>query len=151
MRNKTKISIIAIGLLVLAGFVALAFSKIDGLQVNRKLTKSDYHVGAISVESGKIIESKQNFYSDLFEVEDAEIKINEDATASYKVFFYDEDGKYIESTASLTEDLSADSIPETAKYFRIVVTPALVDEEPVECSAFNVSRYVSQISVTVAK
>ena len=151
MRTKTKISIIAVGLLVVAAFLVLAFSKIDNLQANRKLTTNDYSIGAVSVDTGKIIESKQNYYSEMFEIDGAEIKVKEDATASYKVFFYDEDKAYISCTDALAEDLSAESIPETAKYFRVMVTPALVDGEPVECKHLNMSKYISQISITIAK
>ena len=128
-----------------------AFSRIDNLQATRKLTANDYKVGAVSVETGKVIESKQNYCSEMFEVEGAEIKVEEDATASYKVFFYDEDKNFIEATDTLTQDLDTDDIPATAKYFRVMVTPALVDGEPVECKVLNMSKYISQISVTIEK
>ena len=151
MRNKTKFTLLTTGLLIVGLLVASLFAKIDGMQATRKLTANDYKVGAVSVESGKIVESKQNFYSEMFELEGAEIKVEEDATASYKVFFYDEDKNYIEATDTLTQDLDADSIPENAVYFRVMVTPALVDGEPVECKTLNMNKYISQISITIEK
>lgn len=151
MRNKTKINVLIAAVVVLGLMLLGAFSKIDNLQANRKLTANDYNIGAVSVETGKVIESKQNFCSEMFEIDGAEIKVEEDATASYKVFFYDEDKAYISATDTLSEDLATDSIPETAKYFRVMVTPALVDGEPVECKITNMSKYISQISVTIEK
>lgn len=149
--TKSKISALTAALVVVAIMLVTAFAKIDNLQANRKLTSQDYNVGSVSVETGKVIESKQSFYSDIYEIDGAEIKVEEDATASYKVFYYNEDKVFIESTNSLTEDLDAESIPETAKYFRIVITPAPVDGEPVECKLLNTGKYISQISVTIAK
>ena len=151
MRNKTKFTLLTTGLLIVGLLIASLFAKIDGMQATRKLTANDYNIGAVSVESGKVIESKQNYYSDMFELDGAEIKVEEDATASYKVFFYDEDKNFIEATDTLTQDLDADSIPESAKYFRVMVTPALVDGEPVECKVLNMSKDISQISITIEK
>ena len=152
MRNKTKFTLVFVALAVIAVMIISAFTKIDNLQASRKLTNNDYSVGAVSVESGKVIESKQSYYTEnLMELEGAEFKVEDDATASYKVFFYDEDEKYISATSNLTGDLDIESIPETAKYFRVMVTPALVDGEPVECTVFNTTKYISQISITIAK
>ena len=151
MRNKTKFYLIAIGFLVVAIFMGFAFSKIDSLQAKRKLTSNDYNVGSISVDTGKVIESKQNFYSGIYELEGSEIKVEDDCTASYRVFFYNDDKAYISCTETLTEDLATDSIPEGAKYFRVIVTPGLVDGEPVECKFTNTNKYISQINVTIEK
>ena len=98
MRNKQKFTLIAVGFALVAILIGSLFGKIDSLQASRKLTANDYHVGAVSVESGKVVESKQNFYSDMFELEEAEIKVKEDCTASYRVFFYNEDKAFIEAT-----------------------------------------------------
>ena len=153
MRNKTKINVILAAIIVLGVMIIGAFSKIDTLQVNRKLTSSDYQVGAISVETGKVIESKQSFISkDLFEVEGSEIKVNEDSTVSYKVFFFDEDKTFISATDSLTVDFDAENdIVEGAKYFKIQITPAPIDGEPVVCELLNRGRYVNQLTIVVAK
>ena len=151
MRNKTKFSLIFVAIALIAVALFGAFSKIDSLQTSRKLTSSDYAVGAIA-ESGKIVESKQAFYTkDLMELDGSEIKLEEDATISYKVFFYDEDGKFISSTETLTEDLESSSIPENAKYFRVMVTPSPIDGEAVVCEFMNRGKYVNQISIVVGK
>ena len=151
MRNKQKFTLIAVGFAVFAILIGSLFGKIDSLQASRKLTSNDYHVGAVSVESGKVVESKQNFYSDMFELEEAEIKVEEDCTASYRLFFYNEDKAFIEATDVLTQDFDSASTPEGAKYFRVMVTPGLVDGEPVECKFTNINKYISQISVTIDK
>ena len=151
MRNKTKFTLISVGFVLVAILIGSLFGKIDSLQATRRLTSNDYHVGAVSVETGKVIESKQNFYSDMFELEEAEIKVEEDCTASYRLFFYNEDKAFIEATDVLTQDFDSASTPEGAKYFRVMVTPALVDGEPVECKFTNINKYISQISVTIDK
>lgn len=149
--TKSKIYALTAALVVVAVMLFTAFAKIDNLQANRKLTANDYNVGSISVETGKVIESKQNFYSGIYEIEGSEIVVEDDCTASYRVFFYDEDKAYISCTETLTEDLATDSIPEGAKYFRVIVTPGLVDGEPVECKFTNTGKYISQVSITIEK
>lgn len=151
MKNKTKINLIIGAVVLVAIMVVVAFFKIDGLVANKKLANSDYGVGAISAE-GKVIESKLSFYTkDLLAVEGSEVTLEDDATISYRVFFYDEDEKFISATEELTENLSEEDIAEGAKFFRVMITPADIDGEDVVCSKTNRAKYVEQIIISIAK
>ena len=152
MRNKTKFGII-FGALILVGVLLIsAFSKINNLQARRNLTFNDYSVGAISTTTGKAIESKQSFFTEkMYSVDDLEIKVKEDATVSYKVFFYNADKEFISATTDSTTDFLSTSLAEGAKYFRIMITPAQVDGEAVECKLLNQKKYISQLVVTISK
>ena len=116
------------------------------------LSASDYAIGTIDEESGKILESKKSAYTkQMYDIADVKITLDEEtATVTYKVAYYDEDEKFI----SVSEELSEDYIltaPENAKYFRLVVTPYMVDGEDVSISIFNKSKYVKQLEVIYKK
>lgn len=151
MRNKTKFYIIFVSIALIAVAIICAFFKIDGLVANKKLSNSNYGVGAISAE-GKVIESKLSFYTkDLLAVEGSEITLEDDATISYRVFFYDEDEKFLSATEEINENLSEEDIVEGAKFFRVMITPADIDGEDVVCSKTNRAKYVEQIIISIAK
>lgn len=117
----------------------------------KTLKNSDYAVGSIDA-SGKIIESKQNIYTkDAYSVDGMTIEIDEDATITYKVAFYDEKDAFISMTDAKTVDFVASEIPATAKTFRVIVTPNPVDGEPVEVTFLNSNKYTSQLEITYNK
>ena len=145
--------LLTIGAVVMSA-VALV-SSLFGLAKNEtteKVTNSMYAVGTIN-ETGKIVESKKSAYmKNAQTTEDLTIDIDEEtATITYKVVYYDEDEKFLSMTESLAEDLDTSTIPETAKYFRVVVTPDQVDEEDVTINMFNKAKYTSQLEITFAK
>ena len=151
MKNKTKINLIIGAVAVLAIMLVVSFFKIDGLVANKKLSNSNYGIGAISAE-GKVIESKLSFYTkDLLTVEGSEVTLKDDATITYRVFFYDEDEKFLSATEELNENLSEEDIVEGAKFFRVMITPADIDGEDVVCSKTNRAKYVEQIIISIAK
>ena len=145
--------LLTIGAVVMSA-VALV-SSLFGLAKNEtteNVTNSMYAVGTIN-ETGKIVESKKSAYmKNAQTTEDLTIDIDEEtATITYKVVYYDEDEKFLSMTESLAEDLDTSTIPETAKYFRVVVTPDQVDEEDVTLNMFNKAKYTSQLEITFAK
>jgi len=119
----------------------------------KKVDNGDYAIGTIVAESGKIVESKQSAYmKDAESVDGLVIEIDEEtATITYKVAFYDEDGKFISMTDELESDFDATTIPETADTFRVVITPYQVDGENVELNIFNMGKYTSQLDVSFNK
>lgn len=116
------------------------------------LSVTDYAIGTIDEETGKILESKKSVYTkQLYEIADAKILLDEEtATVTYKVVYYDEDKKFVSVSEELSEDY-IESIPENVKYFRLVVTPYMVDGEDVTITIFNKSKYVNQLEVTYKK
>lgn len=125
---------------------------LGNLADTKNVSKSDYAIGTIS-ETGKIVESKQSAYmKDAETIDGLVIDIDEDtATITYKVAFYDEDGKFISMTESQETDFDTANIPETADTFRVVITPYQVDGENVEMNIFNMSKYTSQLDITFNK
>ena len=91
--------------------------------------------------------SFSNCLKSLYEIDGTEIELDEDATVGVKVFYYDEDKAFIE--ASTNTDLS--QAPSGAVYFRVMITPALVDGEPVTVTLFNMKNYINQVKIVVAK
>ena len=150
MSNKKKFGIITGALVLVFVLIASAFVKIGNMETSKKLTIGDYQVATINA-TGKVSESKQNIVTkDLLQLEDIEIKLDEDATISYKVYYYDEDEKFISASDVKTSDYEIENVS-NAKYVRVLITPAQVDGEPAEVSALNMHNYTSQITIKVAK
>lgn len=144
---------LTIGAIVMAGVALVsAIFAINKNETKTNVTNSMYAVGAID-ETGKIIESKKSAYMrDSKTTENLTIDIDEEtATITYKVAYYDEDEKFISMTESLDEDLDETTIPETAKYFRVLVTPNQVDGEDVTLNLFNKAKYTSQLEISYEK
>lgn len=151
-KNKLKwaLTIVSVVLSVIT-LVALCVG-LGNLATTKTLSNGDYAIGTIN-EDGKVVDSKQSAYTkNTYKTEDMSIEIDEEtATITYKIAFYDKDGKFISMTDVLSEDFDTTNIPETATEFRVVITPLAVDGEPVELNIFNVSKYTSQLDVVVNK
>lgn len=149
-RLKWALTIVSVVLSVVT-LVAVCVG-LGNLATTKTLNNGDYAIGTIN-EDGKVVDSKQSAYTkDTYSTEDMSIDIDEEtATITYKVAFYDKDGKFVSMTNAMSEDFDTTNIPETATEFRIVVTPLAVDGEPVELNIFNVSKYTSQLDVVVNK
>ena len=152
-KNKSKNLLIFVSLIL--SVVAL-LSATFGIFGNKgedanKVSRFDWVLGTIN-ESGKTVDSKQNIITEAFyELRGAEISIVKDAIITYKVAFYNEDKDFISFTESLNEDFDATTIPESAVYFRVVITPCEVDGEAVKISAFNIRKYTKQLEIILAK
>lgn len=152
MNRKTKTILIVVAFIIVFALLIAIFSRLNGMESTRNLTSSNYSIASISETTGKTIESKQNLATkNMYKLDGAEIKLEDDATVSYKIFFYDTDSEYISASDILTENFDNTEAPETAVYFRVVITPAQVDGENVELSVFNMSKYASQLLITVNK
>ena len=72
--------------------------------------------------------------------------IDDDASVTYKLYFFGAEETFISSTSALSTDFDGE-LPEGAKYFKIAITPA--NDTKVEW--FEINGYVSQLSVVVNK
>lgn len=151
-KSKLKMALSIISVILSIITIVALFVGLGKLADTKTLSNSDYSIGTIN-ESGKIVESKQSAYSkDTYSVDGMSIELDEEtATITYKVAFYDKDGKFVSMTDTLDADFNTANIPETAETFRVVITPLAVDGEPVELNIFNVGKYVSQLKVTFNK
>lgn len=149
--NKFK-GILAIVSIVLSVVTLVALCVCLGnVTTTKTLRNSDYAIGTIN-ESGIVVESKQHIYTeDSYSVEDMVIELEEDASITYKVAFYDKDGKFVSISDTQSADFDTTNVPATATEFRIVITPNAVDGEAVELTIFNMSKYTGQLSVVVNK
>ena len=84
-------------------------------------------------------------------VDGIEIKVNDNATITYKVAFYDEDKEFIEMSSALDEDFDIADLPEGAEYFKVVITPNQVDGEDVKITILNVAHYANMLKITYNK
>ena len=152
-RKRSKLLIISTVLSVVAiiaavfGIFAPSVSK-DTEAIGR----FDWSIGTINAE-GKPVESTRSIYTkDMIEVNKMNIDVSdENAIITYKLVFYDENKEFISVTEAFTNDFEEDAIPETASYFRVIVTPTMVDDEPVKISFINMAKYINLIDVTYAK
>lgn len=138
--------------LSIATLVAVCVGLNNLTQTTKNVDRNDYAIGTIA-ESGKIVESKQSAYmKDAESVHGLTIEIDEEtATITYKVAFYDEDGKFISMTEEMETDFESTNVPANAVTFRVVITPYQVDGENVELNIFNLGKYTSQLDVSFAK
>ena len=154
-RSKAKWIILVLSFIMT---VIMFGSFVNGLIVERAsrttdtLSASEYSIGTIDSTSGKILESKKNAYTkDMYKLEGVKISLNaEIAPGTYKVAYYDEDGKFLSMSDELTASYDAEA-PEGAVYFRVLVTPYQVDGEDVTLTLLNKSKYVNQLEVIYNK
>lgn len=144
--NKVMLAVLCIAVIVLVGTVTVL-----AIQLNRTTTATlpgtAYAVGTLD-ESGKVAESKENIYTkDLISVDGLKITVKEKADVQYKLYFYDADKAFVSASEEwLTADFEG-TIPDTAKYVRVVIDPI----EDNEVSVFEVFGYANQLTVTYNK
>ncbi len=144
--NKVMLAVLCIAVIVLVGTVTVL-----AIQLNRTTTatlfSTAYAVGTLD-DNGKVAESKENIYTkDLISVDGLKITVKEKADVQYKLYFYDADKAFVSASEEwLTADFEG-TIPETAKYVRVVIDPI----EDNEVSMFEVFGYADQLTVTYNK
>lgn len=144
--NKVMLAVFCIAVIVLAGTVTVL-----AIQLNRTTTATlfgtAYAVGTLD-DNGKVAESKENIYTKyLISVDGLKITIKEKADVQYKLYFYDADKAFVSASEEwLTADFEG-TIPETAKYVRVVIDPI----EDNEVSVLEVFGYADQLTVTYNK
>ena len=143
---------IASFLLSIVTLVAVSFAFTKDKSTTETVGNFAYERGNVD-ESGKVVESKKALVmKDARNVDGLTIDIDEEnATITYRVVFYGEDGAYLSTTESMETDFDASMTPEGAETFRIIVTPYQVDGEDVEIGFLAMSKYAKQLDVTYNK
>ena len=152
-REKLKgIMVLASCLLSVATFMTVAIGMSKSTKTTATLRSVEYTLGNVD-EDGKVIESKKAIVmKDTKNVDGLAIDIDEEnATVTYRVVFYGEDGEYISTTESMATDYEEEITPDGAETFRIVVTPNQVDGEDVQIGTLSVGKYAKQLAVTYNK
>lgn len=144
---KWLVTFVLIAMLTLA--VIFAFVKIDKNEKTKELGSSSftYSIGLLD-ESGDYEQGTTSIYTkNYYSVDGLVCDLDEDATVTYKVCFYDEDKEFLSVTDSLSTDSDSTIVPASAEYFRIMITPT----NDAEVSLFEVSNYAGQLTVTINK
>lgn len=152
-KEKVKSFMVIVScLLSIATAMMVGVGMSNSLKTTATVRGVEYTRGNVD-ESGKHIDSKKAIVmKETKNVDGLTIDIDEEnATITYCVVFYGEDGAFISKTESMATDYEATSTPETAETFRVVVTPNQVDGEDVEIGGLEVGKYAKQIEVTYNK
>lgn len=149
-KNKT-LWIIAFTLIaILSVSMIFAFGRIMRNEKTKTLgqTAFTYEVGLLNATDGKEADGKtsirtKNFYT----VDGITCKLAEDAKITYRLFYYDEDEKFVSASNEFSADYDGSTVPATAKYFKVMITPT----DDTEITFFEIGGYASQVEVTINK
>ena len=148
MKKKTM-AILAFGCgLVLAGGLATNFVLDESRVPTKTFNSSSYQVAALSDKGTIDKEDDTKIVSSFGNVDGMAITYGEGATIEYRLGWFDEDGKYLSATETLTGDWAGEA-PEDAVKFRVEINP--VGDEDGKVTVFELPGYVSQIEVTFNK
>ena len=146
-KKKIKVTVATVlsvlALVLSGGAIARQLSK----EETKEVSSFSYTIGAVNAE-GKIDKSdKSTITSDKFKAEDlVSVKVDEDANVTVFVYWYDENGGFINSNEVDGELTQADASADT---FRVAIEPN--DDEDGEISAFEKSGYAKLVTVTLKK
>ena len=157
MRKIKRILIVAGSL---AAIVAILFGVIKWTS-NEKTTVSSFKfkIGDLSSATGEYSESSTAIYTeDLIECEGLSIVPDFESKCTYRVFWYNLDGKFIsatEETTKYTEEFSGEA-PLATEYCRIVIYPHPTDENGKTLRNFDIKfyevvKYANQLTIKVNK
>ena len=150
--NKFKLAVVSIGLVLVSAVVTALCFGFANLNTTKNVSAGAYDIGTIDSTTGKYVASEKSIYMEEMQtVEGLTIEVDEDAQVTYRVAYYNEDKVFISMTDALSGDLDAETIPESASYFRVIITPNAVDGEDVKISILNASSYANQITVSYEK
>ena len=149
LNNKLKMTLLWVVIALLCVGMIFAFVKMDRNETTKTIGTSSltYAIGIIDAE-GEYEQGTSSIYmKKLHSVDGLTCELDEDATITYKIVFYDEDEKFVDSTGDLSLNYDGTAIPTTAKYFRIEITPT----NDAEVSFMEIGTYASQLTVKVNK
>lgn len=144
---KWIVSFVLIAMLSIA--VVFAFVKIDKNEKTKTLGTNSftYAIGLLDSE-GEYKQGTSSIYmKDYHSVDGLTVEIKDGATITYKLFFYDKDKNFVDKTSDLSLNYDGSSIPSTAEYFKVMITPT----NDAEVSFFEIGTYAGQLTVTVNK
>lgn len=138
--------IVCVLLVALIGGVTYAIVRVVQKDETKEISSLAYKIGALD-DNGAFMKNTASIVSkDFISSDGLTVKLQENAEVSYKVFFYDTDKAFVSASEVQSADY-AGTIPENAKYAKIVITPL----HDAEVSIFEMSGYAKQLTVTVNK
>lgn len=144
-------AVIIIGI-VIAGFVSSIIAR-----DTKTIPASAFSVGTLDAETGKYKADEQTIYTkEMFECKGLRVEPDFEATCTYDVFYYDNDGRLLEKKLGLSEIYDED-FP-LAQYARIVIHPdieaELKEDETADewcVGTLEVRRIAKMLKITVDK
>ena len=116
-----------------------------------EIKNSAFAVGALD-EEGKYVENKQTLYTkEMFRCDGLTVDLAKNCTSIYQIFYYDEDGEFIEATDVFAEDFEGE-IASGAVNARVMITPEIPEDKTVEdfkINFFTKNSYLKGITITV--
>lgn len=138
--------IVCVLLVALIGGVTYAIVRVVHKDETKEISSLAYKIGTLD-DNGAFMKNTASIVSkDFISSNGLTIKLQENAEVSYKVFFYDADKAFVSASEAQSADY-AGTIPENAKFAKIVITPL----HDAEVSIFEMSGYAKQLTVTVNK
>lgn len=146
-----KVAGIAAGVLavvLVAGLFTTLFVKLDRQTTTTRIGGEAYSIGTLD-DTGAYAEGDTAIYMRKAVTTDGlKCTLDADAKIKYELFFYDADGKFLESTGDLMADWAGE-VPEGAESVKVMITPT--EDEDGKVSIVEVLGYASQLTVTVNK
>lgn len=138
--------IIGLACITLVGAVVGLSTLFRKSEETTKEINPTYAVGGLT-EQGRYFETEESIYTeDAFECQGLDIDLDFKSNISYRVFFYDSENEFLESTEKLISDFNKDVSP-YAKTCRIVITP----NEDDKISWYEKNGYANQLTIRVDK
>lgn len=139
------IFLISIGLI---GAVITLFVLLDRQTTVTEIGAEAYTIAALD-ENGEQTDGDTSIVTrSAFTTDGLKVKIEDEATVTYTLYFYGAENEFISKTAALSEDFDG-SIPENAETAKIVITP--IEDEDGKVDLTEVLGYAGQVTVTVNK
>ena len=147
-RDKGKwLATLIIGIILTAIVAGMAI-QMDRSLTTTRLGAESYSIGCLDA-NGEYKASQLSIYTrEGISVDGLDIDVKESKTEfKYKLFFYDEEGKFLSSSEFCTVDFDTNNIPEGADTVKIVITPTLESGDNI--NIFEISRVADLLTVTV--
>ena len=132
----------------LIGAVITLFVLLDRQTTVTEIGAEAYTIAALD-ENGEQTDGDTSIVTrSAFTTDGLKVKIEDEATVTYTLYFYGAENEFISKTAALSEDFDG-SIPENAETTKIVITP--IEDEDGKVELTEVLGYAGQVTVTVNK
>lgn len=134
-----------VGLALVGAVIGLAV-KLNRQTTTTTLGGEAYSIGTLTAE-GEYAEGNTSIYTrKAIKTDGLKVVPDKDAKITYRLFFYDKDGKFISATEASAAKFNGD-VPTGAETVKIMITPT--EDEDGKVSLVEVLGYANQLTVTV--
>lgn len=147
-KNTFRSVLLVIVILALLASVVTLFVMLDRQTSTTVIGGEAYSIGTLN-DSGEAVEGDASIYlRKAVTVDGLKVEIAKDANVTYKLYFFDQNGKFVSATSEQTANFDG-VIPENAASVRVLITP--IEDEDGKVSLIEVLGYAKQVTVTVNK